>query len=218
MLEREDKTSHKRNFNLSARGMTNGNDVVPAITEVHGCIDTMPMGDHAVVDYAQDGHGNFLREHGLLDEDGYLHGQRGIPNADVLEGLFIDDYFVLDLGRNKTGKAEEKFATSQRAYAADNLYGSPHKDIHGQSDGTLIGAEFTGPEGWARRGLVTVGAPRARRAALSWWTILALSKPRILGQLVHVLVGSWNSIFMYRRPLFVLFATIYDALRLPRDR
>ena len=159
-----------------------------------------------------------LREHGLLGEDGYLHGQRGIPNADVLEGLFIDDYFVLDLGRNKTGKAEEKFATSQKAYAADNLYGSPHKDIHGQSDGTLIGAEFTGSEGWARRGLVTVGAPRARRAALSWWTILALSKPRILGQLVHVLVGSWNSIFMYRRPLFVLFATIYDALRLPRDR
>ena len=77
---------------------------------VHGCIDTMPMGDHAVVDYAQDGHGNFLRQHGLLGAGGYLHGQRGIPDEDVLEGLFIDDHFVLDLGRDKKGLAKKKFA------------------------------------------------------------------------------------------------------------
>ena len=64
--------------------------------ELHGCIDTMPMGDHAVVDYAQDGHGNSLRQHGLFSEDGYLHGQRGTPDHPILEGLFINDYFVLD--------------------------------------------------------------------------------------------------------------------------
>ena len=180
--DREGKTSRCRNV---ASDSTSPHEC----SQVHGCIDTMPMGDHAVVDYAQDGHGNFLREHGLFADEGYLHGQRGIPDEDVLEGLFIDDYFVLDLGREKSGKAKKKFAASQKAYAADNLYGSPHKDIYGKSGGALIGCEFIGSEDWARRGLVTVGAPRVRRAALSWWILLALTSPRILGQFVHVLSG-----------------------------
>ena len=117
--------------------------------EVHGCIDTMPMGDHAVVDYAQDGDGNFLRQHDLLSEDGYLHGQRGIPDHPILEGLFIDDYFVFDLGKSSKDAriADEKFATAQAAYGAEGLYGASHKDVKDASSATLVGCEFEGSEG-----------------------------------------------------------------------
>ena len=54
-----------------------------------------------------------------------MHGQHGIPEHGVLESLFIDDYYVLDLGREKSGLAEKKFVAVQAAYTAEKLYGSP---------------------------------------------------------------------------------------------
>ena len=76
--------------------------------------------------------------------------------------------------------------------------------------GTVVGAEFVASEGCARRGCVTVGAPRARRAALSAFSLEACRRRRVQALLPQVLVGSWSAAFMYRRPLFVLFDEVYS--------
>ena len=90
------------------------------------------------------------------------------------------------------------------------LEGSPEKDVKGACEATVVGAEVVSGSGWVRRGCVTVGAPRARRAALTVFSLKAAARPKVPRQLVKSLLGSWNAAFMYRRPLFALFTVLYQ--------
>eukprot|EP00974_Lingulodinium_polyedra_P022727 2195459-Lingulodinium_polyedra.AAC.1 len=55
------------------------------------------MGDRAAVEWAQEGHGEGLRR-GLLNPERLLHGRRHLPRGPFLEGLRVDDYFLLARG------------------------------------------------------------------------------------------------------------------------
>ena len=82
---------------------------------------------------------------------------------------------------------------AQTAYDARRWPGSTSKETSDAKRFTFLGAEFS-PRQW-------VGAPAARRLALSRLSLRVASKGRISASLGAVLGGSWISVFMRRRSL-----------------
>ena len=147
-----------------------------------------------------------LRSVGLLSSEGLLAGRRPIAEASLYESLYLDDFLMLarcrpDGSGPAVVEAHSRLTRAKDLYTREGLKGSDDKDVTGADEATLLGAEFVCSEGWVRRGFTSVAAPLARRLALSQCSLIVAALPGVSGALVAILLGSWTSVFMYRRPL-----------------
>ena len=105
-----------------------------AETDVLGAFRTQPMGDHLAVDIAQAAHAGLLRTVGCLRSSSTIEGTKPLPDKSVLEGLCIDDDFVLDLfsldGAAQTSEvsAEALLSAAERGHTAQALPGSTSEE------------------------------------------------------------------------------------------
>ena len=168
------------------------------------------------VEIATSAHDYWLRRHGLLDETSRLVASRCLRSDRLLQGLVIDDYFAASIEDRKTDNSASRAAAcynrSQLAYEAADLLGSPAKDVVGENEGKLVGAYINSSERTLKRKLCTVGAPAAKRIALSFIT-LALCSLGCTTDVLHLcLIGGWVSILAFRRPMMSILAKCYHLV------
>ncbi len=120
----------------------------------------MFMCDHVGVEIAQEAHGALLESHGLLDPAQRLLGKCPTPDCKTVDGLIIDDYFVLHKcspaelllpPREARGPDVEKMQIAAQAYSSENIAGSPEKDVLvlAAALGTVVGDEVDSGPGLA---------------------------------------------------------------------
>ena len=126
----------------------------------------------------------------------------------LMEGLVIDDYFAVAVSDRFEKEAVTEdvrcFNEANKAYVQEKILGSPAKDIVGERCAKVVGAQINSSETALSRGLCTIGAPPAKRYALSWITLMVCQLAYTTDVLHVCLLGAWVSVLMYRRPLMSL--------------
>ena len=137
---------------------------------LHGALATLGQGDHAGADVVQMGHKALLVDVGALSPATELDARRPFPQGPQLEGLVLDDYFVVRrLSGCKDGVATttddlELLDGVLRQYEALDLAGAPEKQVRGASPVTLVGAEVDSSSRLLACGYLPVGPPHVPEA------------------------------------------------------
>ena len=98
------------------------------------------------------------------------------------------------------------------AYQAAELLGSPTTDVVGENERKLVGAYINSSERALSRKLCTVGAPAAKRIALSFITLASCSLSSTTDVLHLCLIGGWVSILTFRRPMMSIISKCYHLV------
>ena len=180
------------------------------------------QGDHAGAEIATAAHSQLLRNFGLLSEDTCLVASRPWRDDTLAEGLVIDDYFAVsidakDLPDGAT-KSAHAYQIAQRAYKAVPLLGSPEKDVFAAKEGKVIGAYINGSDRATALGDCTLGAPAAKRLALSALTLELCSLPYTTVSLHRCILGAWVSALLFRRPMMSLLNESFRLASLHDDK
>eukprot|EP00435_Cladocopium_sp_Y103_P072261 s203_g39.t1 len=163
------------------------------------------QGDHAGVDLATQSHSQLLKDHGFLTEEQRVQAQAPLRSQVMAQGLCIDDFFCVSVEDASTPPEETQSAKmlkkAQRVYSDHGLLGSPEKDVAASDDAKVIGAQINTSVRARRYGLATLGAPLAKKLALSYVT-LEICKLGFTTDSLHLcILGAWVSVLMFRRPL-----------------
>ena len=97
------------------------------------------------------------------------------------------------------------------AYAAEDLMGSPDKDVVGATLFKAIGAEIDSRAFQVARGCVPIGAPLSRCVPLAALSLRAARLPWTTPCLLTRLSGAWVSVTLFRRCAMALFGRIFGA-------
>ena len=150
-----------------------------------------------------------LIDAGLLAPQEELLSTSIFPASSVLQGLVIDDFYSVSLERPDTPPQESaavaRLDCALKAYDQHRLLGSVEKDVRGSDCSRVAGAELDSSAGTRQLGLVTAGAPKAKRLSLSSISLSLAALPCTAGELHSCLLGGWVSAFIYRRPLMATF-------------
>ena len=172
------------------------------------------QGDHLGVEFALQGHQNMLISEGFLLPHRRVQGAHAFPLSSVVEGLIIDDYFILGChDKNEPKENSEVFRQLERARAAydkHQLPGSVGKDVCAEDLFKAAGAEFDSRDEVIGLGLSLLGSPLAKRLGLSLLSLRVAALEGISAQLAHRLSGSWVSVLLYRRCLSSLVDEFYS--------
>ncbi len=185
---------------------------------VVACFGALFQGDHLGVEFACDAHGNFLEQHGLLKRPFRLRSSSCIVSDEEVQGLVIDDCFVLSKELVRQDENYERSASvrslkeAKQAYRTAGILGSDDKDIWGQSTFKVCGAEVISDFASVRRGAVLIGGPVEKRFALGYLTMIASSWPYTLDALLPSVVGSWISLMLLRRPSMAIFNEVFGVI------
>ena len=163
------------------------------------------QGDHLGVEFALKAHEDVLQKGGLLKPHRRLQGHALFPLGKSFEGLIIDDYFAIGcepIDHDPVNTfAAKALSAAREVYSAAGLEGSAEKDVEAETTFKAAGAEIVSSRSAVRRGVTTVGAPLAKRLALSALTLRAAKLNMITAKLASRLAGSWTSVLLYRRCL-----------------
>ncbi|CAL1156117.1 unnamed protein product, partial [Cladocopium goreaui] len=174
------------------------------------------QGDHLGVEFACDAHQNLLLHYGLLNPTCRLTASQAILDDTVVEGLVIDDYFVVAkhvLGEAlKTCGGHERLVQAKAAYEEQNIYGSDDKDVWGEKVFKVVGAEIDARDELVRKGAVLCGVPADKRMALASVSALVCSWPCTSDSLHPSIVGSLVSALMFRRPLMAILNEVFHVI------
>ena len=185
----------------------------PLPEKVYPCFASLFQGDHLGVEFALRSHSLLLENHGLLAPSTRVLGGHAVPIGCQWDALVIDDYFALGAERLSTpieqSFAMKALAQARKVYAREGLIGSSEKDICAASSLKAAGAEIRSGEANVRRGVVPIGAPFAKRIALSTLSLRAASLPGVTSDLLARLVGNWVSVFQYRKCLSSVIDTLF---------
>ena len=182
--------------------------------DLYPCFQAIFQEDHLGVEFALAGHRGLLRSASLLHEDNEVLGNKPFPMSSELEGLVIDDYFALSVMHSSKPPTEAgataKLAAATEAYNQEEVLGSPEKDVRSSRHFKVIGAEVDTSLRTTSLGLALVGAPLAKRVALSVLSLRVARLPIISRALGARLAGNWTSVFMFRRCLTSILSGIYN--------
>ena len=174
------------------------------------------QGDHAGVDMATSAHVAALQEAGCLRDATRLVANVPPRHCDVLDGLVIDDYFVVGIEDKEVpphlSRAALFHSRAQGVYEKHRLQGSPQKDLCGEREGRLIGAHIDASQRTSSLGMATVGSPPEKRYGLSW-VALQLAQLRCTSDALHLsLIGGFVSMLMFRRPFMSILARSFGVV------
>ena len=186
---------------------------------VQACFSSVLQGDHLGVEHATCAHSGLLQTGGLLDDRSRLLSRTPVFDAPCHDGLIIDDYFSISrvpraqhagLSKGTPTLAKARLDAARRLYLENSLEGSPEKDVENAKIGTIAGAEIDSRTATLDRNLCLVGAPHAKRLALSDLTLDLCSLPATSDSLHACILGSWSSSFTFRRPCFCAFSEAFS--------
>ena len=173
--------------------------------QLYPCFRSLFQGDHLGVEFALRSHEILLHQAGLLCPENRLQGHHLVPHGPRWEALIIDDYFCISAEPLKSDPlnsfSASALATARAAYDLHGLEGSPEKDVEAEPVFKAAGAEVISSPEAVRSGVSSVGAPVAKRLALSSLTLRVASMPMISPRLAARLAGNWVSVLLYRRCL-----------------
>ena len=180
------------------------------------------MGDLNAVDIAHETHRQILKAHGAMAPQHELVYGAALPLGDVVEGLYIDDHFVIGivprhLARSPGGPDRPVHDASLRAYESSGLPRAPEKSIGFGSPidpvprtrFTVIGTEVCSDPG-------TVSAPMQKRQHLFVLSAQALSLKAVGPELLRRHISLFTHPFMHRRELMSVFGNVYTWLAAQR--
>ena len=188
---------------------------------VVACFGALFQGDHLGVEFACDAHSNFLVHHGLLKDASRLRSSACLVSDEEVQGLVIDDFFVLSKeaarqDENYEGSASVRsLKKAKQAYQKAGILGSDDKDIWGQSTFKVCGAEVVSDFASVQRGVVLIGGPVEKRFSLAYLTMIASTWPYTTDALHPSVVGSWISLMLLRRPSMAIFNEVFGVV--PND-
>ena len=192
--------------------------LIPDDGEMIACFKALFQGDHLGVEFACDAHSSLLESHGLLCEDGRLRSDRAIFNDAVVEGLVIDDYFVISkspVGEGDYAASSPSTALLKRAkdvYEKEKLAGSDDKDVVGALMAKVCGAQLDSSLELVAEGVVGLGAPLEKRLFMGVLSAASASLPYTTDAVHASLVGSWISVMMLRRPCMSIFNEVFAVI------
>ncbi len=173
------------------------------------------MGDLNAVDVAHESHRSLLQSLDCMHSDHEVVYGTILPDSRVLEGLYIDDHFVIGLVPKhevlcRSGPDLGIIERSHKAYEAVKLPRAEEKGF-GFSSGpsspaatnfTVIGTEIRGELGLA-------GAPLEKRRHLFSLGSRCLGFKNLTGDLVRRLVALYVHPLMHRRDLMCLLSDVF---------
>ena len=163
------------------------------------------QGDHGGVEYATEAHSQLLRNFGVLQEDEVIRSDRACRSTTCMQGLVIDDFFAVSVeAANTPAEKSRSFALhgeAQKAYAHENILGSPSKDVLAEESARVIGAHIDSTKSTRKRGLVKIGVPPEKRYGLSWISLNIAQLHQTSDCLHLALLGGWVAALTYRRPM-----------------
>lgn len=179
------------------------------------CLRTLAMGDLNAVDIAHESHRSLLQSFECMQSDHEVVYGQILPDSRVLEGLYIDDHFVIGLVPKhevlcRSGPDLGIIERSHKAYEAGKLLRAEEKGF-GFSSGpsspaatnfTVIGTEIRGELGLA-------GAPLEKRRHLFSLGSRCLGFKSLTGDLVRRLVALYVHPLMHRRELMCLLSDVF---------
>ena len=185
-------------------------------SKVSVAFNALYQGDHLGVDIACSSHEGLLSEGGLLGAPSRLVADRALVYDEVVEGLVIDDYFVVArCEANEVtvgGPGHEKLMRAKEIYQEQDIYGSDDKDVIGMRTFKIVGAEVDASPGLVKEGAVLCAAPSGKRLALASVAALSSSWPFTSDSLHASLVGSLVSAFMFRRPMMAIMNEVFHVI------
>ena len=193
--------------------------LVDDASRVVPCFGSLFQGDHLGVEFASEAHYGLLCHHGLLSSPSRLVATSALLDDEVVQGLYIDDFFVIsrehlqDYGRGGfVSRSSEVFHQAKDIYQKENIIGSDDKDILDELRFCAVGAEVDSRPELVRSGLVACGLPAEKRLALA--TIAsAVSVLQYTSDALHAsLVGSIVSMVMYRRPAMSILQEVFSVI------
>lgn len=136
---------------------------------------------------------------------------------EITDGLVIDDYFVLSKEFNDGRPPEDSqsvqiFEKAKKIYAREGILGSDEKDVKGELQFKVCGAEIDSSLESVARGVVSAGIPLDKRMNLAMLSASIATLPYTSDALHASLVGSWISALMMRRPLFSIMNEIFKVV------
>ena len=187
-------------------------------TKVYPCFSSLFQGDHLGVELASEAHSGVLIANGLLEERSRLVAGRPLVDDQVLQGLYIDDFFVIsrekwsDFNNQASASlASAVFWKAKAIYEEQGILGSDDKDILDELVFKVVGAEIDSRVGNARDGLVSCGLPREKRLALATLASAAAVLP-VTDAFHSSLVGSLVSMLMYRRQAMSCLQEVFKVI------
>ena len=185
------------------------------------CFGAIFQGDHLGVEIATASHIGLLQEKGLLKASSRLLSTSFVVEDGVVDGLVIDDYFVVSRedvrnvgadGTCESSQSVQKLKAAKEAYQKEKIQGSDDKDILGASLFKVVGGEVNSSPSSVSRGNVPVGAPAQKRWSLAMLSAAVAVLPSTTDALHSSLVGSWVSVLMYRRPLMSTVSELFKVI------
>ena len=173
------------------------------------------QGDHGGVEYACEGHANLLMDYGLLREETRLVSDKPFKGRTLLDGLCIDDYFVVAVQDNDddgTPQDRDCLQRAKQAYDDFALLGSDDKDISSQNEARVIGAHINGGKRAQDLGFCTLGSSPEKRYGLSMLTLRIAQLSHTTDVLHLCLLGAWTSVLLYRRALMSLLGASFGLV------
>ncbi|CAE7035325.1 unnamed protein product [Symbiodinium sp. CCMP2592] len=182
------------------------------------CFRVLGMGDRNGCSIAQATHEAILRKFGLLRPENKLTYGKFVPEADLWEGVYLDDLLVtLRVTLDSVIPLDGSFqppplqaddpdmvhtAVAEDAYEKAGLQRATHKAFRGVTRFKAWGAEVDGIRG-------TVGAPLEMRQQV--WSLIAktVHAGTASKEILQKLLGFIAFIFQYRREMFSLIHHLY---------
>ena len=179
-------------------------------------LKTLAMGDSCAVEIAQTAHLGILVQCGLVDESTLVSMTLPPPRSPSMLGVVIDDLILFELVARgvsvsdpsvKTGKMLDKALES---YERLGLIAHPGKTFRLEEEAEFWGSHLDGVSGAVRANLKRV-------VPLVFATVGVIKLGICTLSLLNVLVGSWTSVFLYKRRMLSLINVSYAALHSSED-
>ena len=181
-------------------------------THVYASLKTLAMGDTCAVEIAQTAHVALLVQQGVITAENLLAMNMSCPRGPSMVGVVIDDLISLELvakdvfEKGDSLRGGEMVTGMLEHYTAAGLTPHEKKTFVNQLCGDYWGASVDG-----LTGLVRANLHRALPILVITAAVISMGLTSV--GLLEILVGSWTSVFLFRRRLLSLFSVVYEPLQ-----
>ena len=186
---------------------------------VYFCLNTLAMGDSQAVEIAQTAHLGVLVQAGLVEPSSLLAMDLSISRLPVFTGIVIDDLIVFErvvcnqqlFGNEFSFHGSACLERALEEYRRVGLLPHPKKTFKDTTSSEFWGCQFDGSLGLIQANTKRVIPIMAVTAKILQLGLCSLG-------LLEVLIGSWTSIFLFRRRLLSLLNLVYQPCQGDIDR
>ena len=165
------RTKVSRDKEGESLGVTRTPWLVDDHSKVSAAFGALYQGDHLGVEFACSAHASLLQTGNLLQPRSRLVSVGPIINDQCVDGLVIDDYFVIarqnlaDFGNPSASK--QQLNVAKKIYSEQMILGSDDKDVWDECCFRVVGAEIDSRPELVKQGAINGGAPASKRLGIA---------------------------------------------------